>query len=253
MHYYQFNIGDYASHTRHLSRDEDLAYRRLLDLYYLQEKPLPADPAQCARLILMNDCSTDVERVLNEFFALVETGWVNKRADEEISKFHGKSEKASIAGKASAEARKQRTFNVCSTDVQPNKKQETRNIKQETEKPIRSVAAVVCPEGVDAQVWKDFVSTRKVKVTETALAGIAREAEKAGWSLEAALRECATRGWRGFKAEWVKSEISGKQRLTEHQKRQDATTRALFGSLLRKVDSNTIDMETGNANKVITG
>jgi len=36
MHYYQFNIGDYASHTRHLSDLEDLAYRRLLDAYYLQ-------------------------------------------------------------------------------------------------------------------------------------------------------------------------------------------------------------------------
>ena len=39
MHYYSFNIGDYASHTRHLTAIEDLAYRRLLDLYYLHEQP----------------------------------------------------------------------------------------------------------------------------------------------------------------------------------------------------------------------
>lgn len=134
MHYYQFNIGDYASHTRHLTRDEDLAYRRILDLYYLQEKPLPNDPQKVARLILMNDCSADVERVLNEFFEVSDCGefLINKRADLEISKFHGKSEKAREAGRASAEARKQRTLNVCSTDVQPNKKQETRNNNQET-------------------------------------------------------------------------------------------------------------------------
>ncbi|NDH69342.1 MAG: DUF1376 domain-containing protein, partial [Gammaproteobacteria bacterium] len=33
MHYYQFHIGDYKSHTHHLSLLEDLAYRRLLDFY----------------------------------------------------------------------------------------------------------------------------------------------------------------------------------------------------------------------------
>jgi uncharacterized protein YdaU (DUF1376 family) len=131
LHYFQFNIGDYASHTRHLSREEDLAYRRLLDLYYLQEKPLPADPEKCAKLILMSDCSADVERVLNEFFTPVEDGWANKRADQEIEKFHGKSDKARAAGLASAEARKQRMLSECSTDVQPNKKQETRTNNQE--------------------------------------------------------------------------------------------------------------------------
>ena len=39
MHFYSFNIGDYASHTRHLTPMEDLAYRRLLDIYYLHEQP----------------------------------------------------------------------------------------------------------------------------------------------------------------------------------------------------------------------
>ena len=41
MHFYQFNIGDYASHTRHLNPIEDIAYRRLLDIYYavIEEDP----------------------------------------------------------------------------------------------------------------------------------------------------------------------------------------------------------------------
>jgi uncharacterized protein YdaU (DUF1376 family) len=239
LHYYQFNIGDYASHTRHLTRDEDLAYRRILDLYYLQEKPLPKEPQDVARLILMNDCSTDVQRVLNEFFVLGENGWENKRANEEISKFHSRSKQASDAGKASAEARKQRTLNGRSTDVQLNKKQETRNIKQETNKNIGRQAAVVCPDGVDEMVWKDFLSTRKAKLTETALNGIIRESQKAGWSLQAALQECTMRGWRGFKADWV----SSASKLTQHQKNQAATARALFGSA---TPSKIIDMEDGN-------
>ena len=81
----------------------------------------------------MSDCSADVERVLREFFEPTEddSGLINKRADAEIAKYHGKSEKAREAGKASAESRRQRTLNIGSTDVQPNKKQETRNINQE--------------------------------------------------------------------------------------------------------------------------
>jgi hypothetical protein len=40
-------------------------------------------------------------------------------------------------------------------------------------------------------------------VTETALAGIIREAGKAGLSLEAALSMACERGWTGFRADWL--------------------------------------------------
>ena len=66
MHYYSFNIGDYASHTRHLSLMEDLAYRRLLDFYYLHESPIKTHDV--ARQINMRDYEQDVLTVLNEFF-----------------------------------------------------------------------------------------------------------------------------------------------------------------------------------------
>jgi uncharacterized protein YdaU (DUF1376 family) len=41
VNFYSFHIGDYAAHTRHLTPIEDIAYRRMLDLYYTSEKPLP--------------------------------------------------------------------------------------------------------------------------------------------------------------------------------------------------------------------
>jgi len=128
MHYYQFNIGDYASHTRHLDLDEDLAYRRLLDMYYLHERPLNVDSAVVAKQIGMREKVQVVQDVLNEFFQLGEEGWVNDRADKEIKHFHSKIQQASRAGKASAERRS----NARSTDVQPNNKQETINKNQFT-------------------------------------------------------------------------------------------------------------------------
>ena len=62
------------------------------------------------------------------------------------------------------------------------------------------------PDSVSEGTWKDFIAHRKAKkapLTETALNGIIREADKAGWGLEEALIETCTRGWQSFKAEWV--------------------------------------------------
>lgn len=62
------------------------------------------------------------------------------------------------------------------------------------------------PEGVSEQTWDDFCMMRnrqKAPISTTAMDGIRREAEKAGWTLEAALSRCVMRNWRGFEAEWV--------------------------------------------------
>lgn len=142
MHYYQFNIGDYVSHTRHLLPIEDIAYRRLLDMYYLHEQPLNECSTTVARLINMRDYVQEVEAILSEFFVLHEgEGWRNPRADAEIEHFHDKQSKASAAGKASAARRSnkrstdvERTLNECSTDVQPtnNHKPLTNNQESNT-------------------------------------------------------------------------------------------------------------------------
>lgn len=78
------------------------------------------------------------------------------------------------------------------------------------EKPKRKRSSnVQKPESVSEQVWNDFTALRtkrRAPITETALKGIQREAEKAGISLEAALSTCCERGWQGFKAEWYRRE-----------------------------------------------
>jgi uncharacterized protein YdaU (DUF1376 family) len=100
MHYYQFNIGDYNSHTMHLSETEDLAFRRMLDWSYLHEKPLPIDLDEIARQIRMRTHSESIGIVLNEYFELREDGWINLRVIQELLKVGIKSEKASASAKA---------------------------------------------------------------------------------------------------------------------------------------------------------
>ena len=89
VNYYEHHLGDYMRDTAHLSMLEDAAYRRLLDAYYVREKPLPADLRECYKLAR---ASSKQERevvayVLREFFTLGDDGHHQARADEEIAKF----------------------------------------------------------------------------------------------------------------------------------------------------------------------
>ena len=108
MHYYSFNIGDYATATAHLEPLEDLAYRRLLDLYYSSEQPITEDLKQVARLIRMRTHSEFIATVLEEFFTLEKDGWHCDRVDVEIFKYNEKSYKASKSAKSRWKKAKQK-------------------------------------------------------------------------------------------------------------------------------------------------
>ena len=97
MHYYNFNIGDYMKHTLHLTPEEDLAYRRLLDMYYDTEGPIPNNIPLVSRRLRMD--FKIVESVLNEFFELTEDGYKNYRADGEIADYHKFLEKQKANGR----------------------------------------------------------------------------------------------------------------------------------------------------------
>jgi uncharacterized protein YdaU (DUF1376 family) len=197
MHYYQFNIGDYASHTRHLSIIEDIAYRRLLDLYYLHERPLVDCSANVARLIGMSEYSQEVETVLIEFFEHVDGGYINSRADKDIAHYHSKVEQASKAGKASAERRS----NIRSTVVQPTNNHKPITINQEPKKEKVAVAPSVWPEWIPLETWYAFLEMRKKMKkppTEKAIELLIAKLKKfkdAGQDIQAVLEKSITSGW----------------------------------------------------------
>jgi uncharacterized protein YdaU (DUF1376 family) len=92
MHYYQFHIGDYRAATAHLSNDEDLAYRRLLDMYYDTETPIPLDIDWVSRRLRLGQ--DVVESVLKDMFRVSVDGWIHTRCDSEIKKYHSKADSA---------------------------------------------------------------------------------------------------------------------------------------------------------------
>lgn len=128
MHFYQFNIGDYQSHTAHLDPLEDLAYRRLLDWCYLHEKPLPDDIEQVAKMIRMRGHTDCIASVLQEFFQRTEQGWWKERIGREIERAGEKSRKAS----ESAKARWSKDANASPTQTEGNATQDTIHKTQDT-------------------------------------------------------------------------------------------------------------------------
>lgn len=86
MNYYSHHIGDYLSATAHLSLLEHGAYRRLIDVYYINESPLPAEIKQVYRLVgaRSKEEKEAVDSVLGEFFDKCDDGWRQNRCDHEI-------------------------------------------------------------------------------------------------------------------------------------------------------------------------
>lgn len=217
MNYFPFHVGDYAAHTAHLEPMEDLAYRRMLDQYYLRESALPADPAEVARLIRLRGNVTEVTAVLQEFFTLTDGGWVSGRCDDEILRMQDKQTKAKASAEASVAARQAKTNKHRSANAKPTLNERSTDVELPTPTPTpfntpsdegvarKRAAHPARPAEVPESVWQDFQALRKAKraaLTDTAMDGIRREAAKAGIGLADALAYCCEAGWQGFNAGW---------------------------------------------------
>ena len=77
--------------------------------------------------------------------------------------------------------------------------------KKEKKPRKKATPLVQKPDGVDQQLWDDWMVVRKEKrapLTETAWKDMVLETKKAGISLNESIRICCVRNWRGFKASW---------------------------------------------------
>jgi uncharacterized protein YdaU (DUF1376 family) len=96
VNYYEHHIGDFLKRAAHLSALEEGIYRRLRDVYYTIEGPLPADVRECCRRArAVTKAERDaVSSVLDEFFELRDDGWHEDVVDEEIARYHSKQPEA---------------------------------------------------------------------------------------------------------------------------------------------------------------
>jgi len=153
MHYYQFSIGDYRAATAHLSNEEDLAYRRLLDMYYDTEQKIPLDTQWIARRIRVE--ASVIRDVLNDMFVKHEDGYFHARCADVIKQYHAMAEKNRANGRLGG-----RKKNPIGSESQPiakatiNQEPITNNQKPIVEK--RQVATRLPKDFVFPKEWADF-------------------------------------------------------------------------------------------------
>ena len=232
MHYYQFNISDYRSATVHLSNDEDLAYRRLLDMYYDSENKIPLDTQWVARRLRLD--TKTVETVLNDMFVKHEDGWFNARCQDVIQQYHAMAEKNRANGRLGGR-KKNPTANPMGNDSQPivkatiNQELETINNKLKRDK----TTSVVCPPDVEQQIWDDWKQLRKAKkapVTETVVNSARKEAAKANMAFQDFLSVWCARGSQGLQADWLKPDERNLSKTGQMNQRViSGLTRGLIG------------------------
>lgn len=122
MNFFKHHIGDYDSATAHLSWLEDMAYTRLIRLYYRTEKPLPLDIKLVCRLVRANTRheTRAVEICLGEFFDKTELGYTQKRCEEEITAAHEKAKRNREAGLRGGRPPKKETQTVSKNNPDAN-------------------------------------------------------------------------------------------------------------------------------------
>lgn len=257
MHFYKFHIGDYMSHTRHLSLMEDLAYRRLLDFYFLHEQPIKHRDA--ARHIGMREHEEDVLTVLNEFFFSTEEGFINTRADKEIAEFR-KHQASSAYGAfvrdnpslKEVASKEEFIANYLTNSIDgyigalrandvpikpPSSGDDaplTNNHKPVTTNHIKQkTTSVVCPPDVEQQIWDDWKQLRKAKkapVTETVVNSARKEAAKANMAFQDFLSVWCARGSQGLQADWLKPDERNLSKTGQMNQRViSGLTRGLIG------------------------
>lgn len=104
MKHYRFDVEAYLKNTKHIHDAEDLAYRRLLDIYYLTEKPLTLKIEELVEKVRLD--RDIIENVLDEFFHFTEDGYYNGLCEKRIASRRNHREKNSKNGRLGGRGKK---------------------------------------------------------------------------------------------------------------------------------------------------
>jgi len=220
MHYYKRNIGDYAKKTGRLSMLQHGAYTLLIDACYDRERFPTLDEAIEWTWASTKEEIEAVEFILKRFFVLEGGIYTQKRIVDELENYRSNADtNKRIAIEREAKRREKSTNREqIVNEPPPNHKPRTKNqepltTNQEPRTKINNATSVaknlekliLIDFEISEDLQEDFLKHRKslkAPITKTVLSGFQREADKAGISINDAVRISIERGWRGFKADW---------------------------------------------------
>jgi uncharacterized protein YdaU (DUF1376 family) len=231
MLYFKFHIGDWITGTRLCSPFERGIYIDLLTLYYSKERPLMRDECERIASAYAPEMRKAFDYVLENFFEREGDTYRNRRADKEIAECLAVSSNNRRAAKARWEKGKTEGAQPGADDAQSERKANAdanayanadagananamptinhkpintpKGVCVGADKPRRTTRKPLDFYGLPEDLCEDWVRSRgKKPLTQTAINGVKREAEKAGMSFEHAVRSMVEHGWQGFRAKW---------------------------------------------------
>jgi uncharacterized protein YdaU (DUF1376 family) len=213
VNYYERHLGDYAKDTGHLSMAEHGAYTLLLDRYYATEMPIPADLVYRVAHARSGGERACVDRVLAEFFVLVDGAYINKRAGLDIARYK-KSRTASVEnGKLGGRPKSQQnqqyekpigleTGSETETQSKAHQTPVTSNQQEQKQKGGKP-PALTLPDWLPESAWADWHAFRNQrkgwthKARELSLATLTKLRTK-GHDPTAVIEQSIERGWTGL-------------------------------------------------------
>lgn len=229
MNHYRHHIGDYRKDTAHLSLLEHGIYRQALDLYYLEEQPLPSDLGRLMRLLCVRNA--DEERslcaVLADFFVLTDEGYVHARCERELEAIYAKSDKARESAMKRWSAKKQpvsgkkkrdnanamRTHSERNANgMLPSNPVPSNPVPKEKTARGAEIDLSKLPQALSSCVWTDYWQWRTQNKYPTnqhvvnRIASQLQQCEEAGYPPDDALVTAMERGWRTVKLNWLENE-----------------------------------------------
>lgn len=249
MNFYKRYPADYGKKTARLTLAEHGAYTLLLDELYSTEAGLPDDFVELNRICraMTKPEQIAVKKVAAMFFPVGIDGLRhNRRATVELIEAAPALEAARLNGKKGGRPKKEPTGlvpgNPKETQSEPKSKPPH---SSDTSPSLRSGDVAHLALGITAKVLSDYLAVRKAKragpLTDTAIAGLQREADKAGITLADAITACCEFSWTGFNADWYAERTTKKPRPAQSNRftpehKYAAAGRAIFDEEIGVID-----------------
>lgn len=220
IHTIQLNIESLLGGCNHMDATEFGAYLSLLVACYQSDNNLPSDDKRLSRMARVSPKVWQrIKSVVSPKFIQNDSSWSHVRVQKEIDKYKLLSTKNRVNSLKKRDTN-QPVGSVSLTQIEANTSNNHQVTSNKNKEYKTSALRLPCPDDVSENIWQDHLKNRRAKkqpITQTALDGMRREADKLGWTLEQALTEACNRGWASFKSEWMtnqtKEKESGKQKL----------------------------------------
>lgn len=175
MYKYLHHISDFMVDTAHLTPLEECFYRRAIDFYYLNEKPLPKETHSVFRRLraITQEEREAVVNVLKDFFVEQEDGFHNKRCDSEIAEYYLNANKNRENGKKGGRPRK---------DKPSENQDESKPAKSENPKETQSVILGSESETQNNLNREPITDNREPNINTHTLGEVENSARENSWS-----------------------------------------------------------------------